>query len=250
MLTHRVRNEWLCEPPITLTVGEGSYAAALAFVLGSVLIDASALVFGCQENSGEPAPLVLRNLEKVVLVGGVGDSSADLLARHKDVWRWIEKLSPEGEQHDVAILFVLPLSSSSSLGKSLGVGLGLEKFDPESGHGIARMGDSLETLCRVLSAIRPCDLPPLRARQAGNIRHKAIRQLAVANDREELNQAARNVAACFAGEEYHLDMFCRPPSHRNGNHLRQWLRDAVTAGVTPESLKLIKTNLAEWIRTE
>lgn len=249
-ITSAIPKSWLSEPPEVLVIGDGAYSGALSLVLGAGGIGPTEFLAGPGEPGDTGYPQVLRGLERAIIVAGAAQSASDILRCHAALWRWIEKLSPDGEQHEVAILFVLPPSSGDTMAESLAVGLGLEKFDAESGNGIARMGDSLESLCQALWAIRRCDLPPLRARQAGNIRHKAIRQLAVANDREELNQAARNVAACFAGEEYHLDMFCRPPSHRNGNHFRQWLRDAVTAGVTPESLKLIKTNLAEWIRTE
>jgi hypothetical protein len=163
------------------------------------------------------------------------------------VWWWIEKLSPEGEQHEVTILFVLPTSSADVLAESLAVGLGLEKLDPESGHGIARIGDPLESLCQALSAIRPCDLPPLRARRAGNVRHRAIRQLIGAGSPDYLAQSARDVAECFRGQEYHLDLFCKPPSHRNGNQFRQWLRHAVAEGVTRDDLAKAKADLAKWL---
>lgn len=248
--TSAICRYWMSTPPQALLIGDGAYSGALSLVLGAGSIGPAELLVGLGEPGDTGYPQVLRGLERAIIVAGASQSASDILRCHAALWRWIEKLSPEGDQHEVAILLVLPQSSGDSLAESMAIGLGLEKFDPELGHGIARMGDSLEFLCQALSAIRPCDLPPLRARQEGNARHKAIRQLAVAGDQEELTQAARNVAECFAGEEYHLDLFCRPPSHRNGNQLRKWLQEAVTNGVTPDSVESTKSSLAEWIRTE
>ncbi len=241
---------WLSHPPQTLVVGEGPYARALRLVLGAAIIGADDLSVGIREPEEGGSPLVLRDLERVLIVAAASQSAADLVSCHDALWRWIKELSPAGEQHEGAILFALPHSSGNAFAESLAVGLGIEKLEPEEGLAVARMGDSLESLCRVLSAIRPCDLPPLRARQAGNARHTAIRQLIEAATVEDLDQAARNAAECFSGQEYHFDLFCRPPSHRNGNQLRQWLRTSVTAGVTPESAETARNNLAEWIRTE
>lgn len=238
-VTSRVRDEWLSDPPIMLAVGEGSYAAALAFVLGSVLIDASGPFTGSQENYEQPVPLVLRNLEQVILVAGAGNTASDLLRWHEAVWQWIEKLSPEGDEHDVAILFVLADASGSSLADGLAFGLGLEKIDPTTtGHGIARMSDSLDTLCTTLGAIRPMDLPPLRARRAANARHQALEELkdaASLNEPTALHASVEGVRIAFEGCEYHLDLFCQAPQHANGNRLRSLLQKIVTEEVTQYS---------------
>jgi hypothetical protein len=241
---------WLSDPPTTLVIGDGPYAQALALVYRSAMIGTGALLGNDQEAQEGGLPLVLRDLSRVLILSGPTQSTADILGCHAALWRWIEKLSPEGDQHEVAILFVLPQTSGNALEEAISLGLGFENLDPTSGHGIARMGDSLGSLCRALSAIRPCDLPPLRTRQAGNIRHKAIRQLIDANCAEDLAKAAEVVTNAFKGQEYHLDLFCRPPSHRNGNQLRQWLQEAVTDGVTPDSSKAARFKLAEWLRTE
>jgi hypothetical protein len=248
-MTAKIYEEWLSDPPRTIVVGKRAYASSLAFVLGAPLINASVL-FAEPEVSDEGGfPLVLRELERVVFVSDTNETAADLLRWHEAGWRWIEKLSPDGEQHEVSILFVLPNGGDRNLPDALALGLGLEKIDPTTpGHGIARMGDSLGTLCATLAAIHPSDLPPLRARKAGDIRHAALRSLQNANTPENLTAAAQSVAECFHGHEYHLDLFCQQPSHRNGNQLRQWLREVVTGGVAPDKLEDIKSNLANWLQ--
>jgi hypothetical protein len=246
-----VPDAWRSSPPHLLVLGEGAYARALAQVLAAACIRPD-------EIAAEPAPnevggytKVLGSLERVILVAGAGDTAADLLRWHEAVWQWIEKLSPEGDQHDVAILFVLADASGSSLADGLALGLGLEKIDPATtGHGIARMSDSLETLCTTLAAIRPMDLPPLRARRAANERHQALEMLkhaASLNEPATLRVAAERVQVAFTGQEYNLDLFCRPPSHRNGNLLRGWLNRIVTGGVTPYDAGESVVGPLEWL---
>ncbi len=228
---------WRASPPHLLVLGEGAYAHALAQILTASFLRPEDISADPAPNEGGGYTKVLVNLEAVILVAGTGDAASDLLRWHESVWRWIEKLSHEGDQHDVAILFVLADASGSSLADGLALGLGLEKIDPATtGHGIARMSDSLETLCASLVAIRPMDLPPLRARRAANERHQALEMLkhaASLNEPTALHAAAERVQVAFEGCEYHLDLFCRSPSHRNGNLLRGWLNRIVTGGVTP-----------------
>ncbi|HRI12305.1 MAG TPA: hypothetical protein PLX89_04800 [Verrucomicrobiota bacterium] len=193
-------------------------------------------------------PQVLNRLDKAILVAESSHSAADLLQLHAALWRWIEKLSPAGEQHEVAILFVMQPLLGDAFAGSLALGLGLELFVPSLGHGVARMGDSLESLCRTASTIRPCDLPPLLARQAGNARHKLIRKLIKAESPNDLVDAARAVSEGFRGQEYLLDLFCRPPGHRNGNLFRAWLREAVRGGISFETIGDAKSSLATWLR--
>ena len=242
-----IPESWQFEPLETLVIGEGPYARSLALVLRAGRISPEQILVGIEVPQEGGVPQVLGGLKSAVFIAGASQSAADILGCHAALWRWIERLSPEREQHELAILFILPPSAGHVPAESLAIGLGCEKFDPESGHAIARMGDSLESLCRALSAIRPCDLPPLRARQASNTRHKAIHQLIEAGSPNDFAQAARNVAECFRGQEYHLDLFCKPPSHRNGNQFRQWLRHTVTEGVTPDDLAKAMADLAKWL---
>ena len=243
-----IPESWLSDPPETLIIGDGPYAQALGLILGAVVLDVDDLIKGAGETGEGGLPLVLSDLRRAIIVAGASESASDLLRCHEAIWRWIEKLSPEGEQHEIATLFVLPPSSADAFSESLAVGMGMENLNSELGVGFARMGDSLESLCRAASAIHPSDLPPLRALQARNARHRAIRQLLQADTPGALSQAARNVSECFHGMEYHLDLFCQAPSHRNGNLMRQWLRTAVTEAVTPEFSKTARINLAEWLR--
>jgi len=237
MVLTLIPDAWLSTPPQTLLVGDGPYASALAFVTGAAILAADDLLSGVEEPQEGGLPQVLGSLQRVVFVASASQSGADLLRCHRALWRWIEKLSPEGEQHEVAILFVLPDSSSASLEESLALGLGLKKFDPASGTEAARMGDPLESLLAAWAMICPTDLPTLRARQASDAARAALRKLRCQGGAAVNREAAREVLAIFAGREYQLDVFCRPPSHRHGNLLRGWLRSVVTDGVTPDSYK-------------
>jgi hypothetical protein len=246
--SYSIPESWLSELPETLLVGDGPYSRALAGVLGAARITDRNLISGVAEGETGGFPQVLDRLGKAILVAPSSHSAADLLQLHAALWRWIEKLCPEGEQHEVTILFVLPPSSGDAFAGSLALGLGLEFLDPSFGLGVARMGDSLESLCRAVSNIRPCDLPPLRARQAGNVKHKLIRRLIKAGSPNDLVQAARDATEGFREQEYHLDLFCRPPGHRNGNALRHWLREAASEGISSEKFADVKSSLATWLR--
>ena len=241
-----VPDPWLPNPPQTLLIGDGPYARSLAFIIGGAILPSDDLLSGVEEPQEGGLPQVFGSLERVIFVAGAVQSGSDLLRWHRALWIWIEKLSPEGEQHEVALLFVLPDSSVASLEESLAVGLGLKKLDSASGHGVVRMGDSMESLLGKLSAICPLDLPPLRARQTADAARVALHRLGRAHDPADIRDAASKVLTIFSGREYHLDLFCRPPSHRNGNLLRGWLRAIVTDGVTPDSVKE-GNHLAEWL---
>lgn len=232
----RIPENWLSSPPESLVLGSGPYASALAFVLEAGLLDCETLEAGPAENDGYPQ--VLEKLERILLVVGNGMPAADALRHHRAAWEWVGKLSPAGDQHELAFLFVLPPDASQALEESLAVGLGIPEFDPKStGHAVWRMSGSLESLLSGLAGTRPLDLPPLRARQAADVARVALRKLQQAADSHSMREAARAVLSVFSGREYHLDLFCRPPSHRHGNLLRGWLHTVVTSEVTPGSLE-------------
>lgn len=241
--------ESLLAHPHDLVIGCGCFSRTLACVLGAVRIEPECLLTGHHKLNEQSTPLVLRDLERVTLVCGQGDSSADLLNWHEAVWRWIECFSPERDQHEIAVLFILPDVTSDSLGATLAAGLGLQAIDPAtSGHGIVRMSDSLHSICTVLAAIQPMDLPPLRARKKADVRHAALHALRAAETAEELRVSAQRVALAFQEREYLLDLFCRPPGHRNGNLFRAWLREAARGGISFGKIEDAKTSLATWLR--
>jgi hypothetical protein len=80
------------------------------------------------------------------------------------------------------------------------------------------------------------DLVYLRARQAADERRIALsgfEAAACGNNPASAAEAAKTVLARFQGREYDLDLFCKVPSHRHGNQLRDLLHSLVTGGVTP-----------------
>jgi hypothetical protein len=241
--------EWLSKPPRILVVGDDSCARAIALILDAGRVTPECLDGQVVVSDEGGAPQILHDLQRVILVGGGSRSSADLLNWHEAVWRWIERLSPEGDQHEIAVLFILADASLNSLGAALAVGLGLQTIDPAtSGHGIARMSDPLHSICTALAAIKPMDLPPLRARKRADVRHAALHALRAAGTSDELRVLAHRVAEAFQGHEYLLDIFCRPPGHRNGNLFRAWLRGAVSEAINFEKIDDVKSSLATWLR--
>jgi hypothetical protein len=227
-------NSWLEEPPAILVVGEGAYASALAQILEAAHVESNKLLAGPEPNEAGAYSQVLGALERVFLVAGINNSATDLLRAHDALWDWVEKLSPDADQHELAILFVIPAGTSGNLPAALAVGLGLERFEPSiAGHAVVSMEDPLDHLLQAACSLQPLDLPPVRARQASDLRHATLRALAVAETPHDRHIAAKKVMEAFQGREYLLDLFCRPPSHRNGNQLRTWLNGIVTGRVTP-----------------
>ena len=223
---------WLREPPTTLVVGDGPYAQALATTVGAAVIGPQEILAGPAPTEDEGHPQVLRRLGRAIIVAGINHSAADLVVLHDALWRWIEKLSPEGDQHELAILFVLP-PTGDALVQPLAAGLGLSHFERGvPGHGLALMDDNLSDLLAKAAAIVPQDLPPLRARRAADERYAALDALRKAVSDEALVAGARRVLEAFRGQQYLIDIFCRPPSHRHGNQLRRWLNGIVTGQVT------------------
>jgi hypothetical protein len=246
-VTSNIPETWFASPPHLLVVGGGAYARALAQVLAAGCLSSDDIASEPEPNEADAYPRVLGALEHVFLVAGTSHSAADVLRMHDGLWRWVEKLSPEGDQHELAILFVLP-PTADGISKALAAGLGLEQFAPDvPGHGLALMDESLESLLAKSATILPQDLPPLRARQAADVRHEALKALRQAGPDEALLTAARRVNEVFRGQEYLLDLFCRPPSHRHGNLLRTWLNGVVTGRVTPHDAGSSDGNPSDWL---
>lgn len=247
--TTPIPESWFVSPPRLLVVGDGLYCSALARILGAAVLAPDDLIVAPEPNELGAYPLVLGELEKIFLVSGASHSAADLLRMHDALWQWMMRLSRLKEEHDLAILFLLQ-PGGDGLGLELAAGLGIESFETSPrGHGLARMDDSLTSLMVKASAILPQDLPPLRARLEADVRHTALKELkqSLRFTDEEVGAAARRVAATFQGKEYLLDLFCRPPSHRNGSSLRKWLNRVVTEGVTPFIIAGLDEGPTDWL---
>jgi len=238
------------EPPQILVVGDGVYARALASIRAAGQLTTEQTIGHPAVNAAGNLPLVLADLERAFLISGVGHSAADLLRTHDGLWRWVKTLSPKGDQHELAILFVLP-PRTEGMGKALLAGLGLDRNAAAAqGHGLACMDEPLEALLAKGVAIDPMDLTSIEARKAADLRQAVLRKLGQFNTHEDLAEAVREVVEIFCGDEHLLDLFCRPPSHQNGNQLRSWLNSIVTQGVTQNNLEEVRQKIAVWLVPE
>ena len=246
--TMPVPDSWRTSPPHLLVLGEEVYARALAQILAASCLRPEEIAAEPTPNEGGGYTKVLGSLRKVFLVAGTGQTAADLLRMHDSLWRWVEKLSPDGIQHDLAILFVVQ-PAAEGLEKAVAAGLGLLQFDADlPGHGVARMDESLANLLKTATSIRPQDFPPLRARRDADVRYAALKALLQADSDDAVASAVRQVNEAFQGNDYLMDLFCRPPSHRNGNLLRKWLSKAVTGEVTPYSDDTPAASPRAWLK--
>lgn len=249
-----IPGSWLTDPPETLVTGDGAYADALAFVLGTAALKRETVAAGPQPNAVGSFPRVLDELRRVLLVVSESMSAAEALQLHEALWRWVGKLASAGEQHDLAFIFILPADAPPSFDAALAVGLALSKINPATtGHAVWRRSGGLQELLDVIGHTRPMDLVALRSRRAADSRHTALAELQAAassNDASAASAAVRNVRAAFSGREYDLDLFCRPPSHQHGNLLRKWLDAAVTSRVTPDWWATGREQLAGWLTAQ
>lgn len=246
-----VPEEWLHSPPRSLVVGDGAYARALAFVLGSDQFSPKNLLAKPAAMTGQGHPLVLAKLERVCLVASSTNGAPELIRWHKGIWNWVGRLSRNGDEHDLAIIFILPDKHGSDLVQSLRTDLALSESElREHGHDICFMTDSLASIATSISAVRPMDFATLAGRRRADVRHAAIDRLRATlsqSDYGVYQEAVQAVAAAFRGAEYQLDLFCQPPAHRNGNALRQWLGASVTGQVTPEQWRDQRSTIAGWL---
>jgi hypothetical protein len=193
----------------------------------------------------------LQGLKWVFLVVPEAMPAAEALRCHQEVWEWVEKLSPEREQHDLAFLFILPPGASQSYEGTLAAGLIVSEIDPAtSGHAVWRRSGALSDLLALVRRTRPMDVVRLRRRRASDVRHIALAKLKTAatqHDPRQGMEAALGVLAVFRGQEYHLDLFCHTPCHKNANLLREWLNTAVTSTVTPVGWDEQRVKIADWL---
>lgn len=227
-------DDWLAAPPHSLVVGTTAYTHTITVGLSASCLPAADLLVTELTNADNGIPQVLVDLKRVMVVADSSQSPAEVIRCHEILWQCLEKLSPDRDQHELVILFVMPTADKIYI-DSLLMHWGLSRAEAANfGLGFAKMGDSLESLCKTLAAIRPTDLPPLVARQSRDTRHKSIRSLQSSTTSEDLIPAAKQVFEVFKACEYHLDLFCKPPAHQNGNRLRQILKEIVTESVTPD----------------
>ncbi|MBE0541751.1 MAG: hypothetical protein IH623_10235 [Verrucomicrobia bacterium] len=246
-----IPNEWFADKPETLLTGDGLYALALSSVLGAAALPLRQLQAGPEANNDRGYPQVLDRLSRAILAVSGSMSAADALECHQAVWDWVGKLSPAGDQHELAFIFVLPAHASKEFETALAAGFGLPRIDPgNTGHAVWRRSGSFTDLLELLASVPPMDLVPLWAHRAADAKHASLASLrtaAAVRDENTLREAVRAVVAAFSGCEYLLDIFCRPPSHRNGNLLRSWLKAAGTESVTPQEWMDGTKQLAEWL---
>ena len=250
-MSTQIPSEWQHDPPECFVVGDGPCAASLAFVLGTVSISLTELRAGPSRSKSGGFPRVFERLRRVLLVVSDAMSASEALQCHQRIWEWVEKLSSEGEQHDLAFVFVLPPGVEQRYEANLAAGLIVPWLDPEAtGHAVWRRSDSLMELLDVIKRTHPADAVSMRARRASDSRQIALSQLRNALSQTDPNlgkDAATAVRAVFGGQEYHLDLFCRPPAHQNGNRLREWLNDTVTGAVTPEQWAEQRLRIVDWL---
>jgi hypothetical protein len=173
---------------------------------------------------------------------------------HDAVWRWVGKLAPAGDQHELTFVFILPPEVTQTIECTLAAGLGLTKLEPPNvGHAIWRECGSLGELLDRMTQTPPMDLLPLRARQRADSKYATLAKLrttAAVGDAVAIREAVREVREAFSSNEYLLDVFCRTPSHRHGNLVRGWLRKVETAGDVREDWKEEGKQLASWLVDE
>lgn len=231
-------NQWLRKPPHGLVVGAGAYTRALALILRYDRITLEEFKAFLPPSPGSGLPLVLTELQRVLLVADAQPSAGDVVRGVDQVWLWIAQLSRLGPDHEVAFLLIGPPGNQDGFREALAVGLALSPDDMlGQGYGFARMGDSLENLMGVLASVCPSDHVCLTNRRARDNRRASMRNLAESvrvGEITQVVQAAAIATAAFAGQMHLLDLFCRAPSHANGNSLRSRLHTLVTGGVTPQ----------------
>ena len=246
-----VIHDWVSEAPSLLVVGDGPFAAALAMITDSGRISYDDLESEAKSNESGGSPRVLDDLKIVFLVVKNKHSAADVLRFHRALWGLLKKLSSAGDQHEIAVVLILPEDSSLAFEETLAWGFGLEVVELESlGISFTPITTPLGSLIEIAIRTRPMDLPPLLARQASNERHAALESLRAAaklSNPAALCLAAEKVMTVFNGKDHHLDLFCRRPCHLNGNLLRQWLRMIVTEDYTPHQTTESTLSLMDWL---
>lgn len=250
-MSFQVPLEWQYDPPVCFVVGEKPYGAALATVVGTVAVSFDQLAAGPAESVSGGFPRVFQNLKWAFLVVPDATPPFDALQAHQRIWEWVKRLSPSGEQHELAFVFILPAGASSCYEEDLAVGLIVSECNlVRSGHGIWRRSGSLNDLVDLARRTHPSDLVSLRGRRASDSKHVAVARLrsaARATDPTRGREATMAVLVAFRDQEYLLDLFCRPPSHQNGKRLRTILNAAVTNPVTLEWWVDARSKIAECI---
>jgi hypothetical protein len=241
-----IPNEWYSCPPEVLVAGDGSYAAALALVMGSKSLRLDCLRAGLGSNETGGYLRVLDNVHTLVLVVSHGMSSSEALWHHQWLWDWVVKLTRGKNCHEIRFVFVLEACVSEEFDHAIAAGLAAAVLDLKTcGYSIWRQSGTLVDLLALIAQIARKDNQDLKWRLDKDVRVKSLRAFLAArsdDDDKVWTTAVHAVAAAFRDEsgenkDGDLDLFCTSPCHTNGNLLRQWLRFAVTEPVTPDMKK-------------
>jgi len=242
---------WLDQPPELLVVGESLFAHALGGILGITPVPPRIFQESGNDSRSGTELLVLSRLRLIFVVAGLGDSAGDLVALHRGLWEWVVRFTADQEEHRLRLVFILP-PPFDRLASSLASGLAFPSLEAAGkACSIVAMDLSLADLLTTASTTAMTDFVAVRGRFKADLRRNALRRLADLVSRsdagsevaEAIRDAAVAVTEVFRNQEYDLDLFCRPPRHRNGNLLRQWLGHAVTGMVTPLDWKTLVVEL-------
>jgi hypothetical protein len=244
---------WTLQESESLVVGDGFYARALASALG-----AFSLSLGYRQR-GALGPTVRsktwEGLNRAFLVVPERMSVAETLWHHQSLWHRVQILSPFGDQHDLAVVFIIPGHAPMAFDLALASGLSLSVSElPSNGHAIWRRSGTLRQLLDLTGRIVLKDLLLINARREKDLRRLALRRLMFAVKRDDhagVRDAARVVLDVFGQSLYILDCYCRHPHHHSyGNLVRRWLHAGMAPLASKEWLNEGRERLPIWLDAE
>ena len=101
--------DWLDLNPTSLVLGHGPVTGALAGVFRAAHLSFDDLGQGPIPNSSGGYPRVFEELRRAFIVLGIDVSPAQGLRVHSSLWNWVNKIASAGDQHELAVVFILPV---------------------------------------------------------------------------------------------------------------------------------------------
>jgi hypothetical protein len=235
--------EWIKKPPRTLVVGEGVYARALAGILApGGLVTAKMLLQGLRVPHDMPGmrgkPRVWRDVGLIVLLWESELSTADVIWRHAQLWRTIQEWTEHLEFHELKWIIGLIDLPDNDTRERLRQQLLVSALDGNDGYGLWDRSSGLPRLLDLAEATCGVVYQEWEARKredTGRLMLGDVRDALRAGDAGPIKSAANAAWDHFKLRLVDVDSYCQPPCHPNGHRWRDWLRDAVTNPVTPDT---------------
>lgn len=162
---------------------------------------------------------------------------ADLLWRHERLWSLLQESTELREFHEIRCVIAMYDAAGGQPEELLRDQLRVTNLDGSAGYSVWKRTTGLAMLLNLVASSRTTTSRHWTRRKEGDPGYRLLVNLQIElkeGKTQSVIHAASRAWNHFEARQAHLDYYCEPPRHSNGNEWRKWLRRTVTEPVTPD----------------